>query len=65
MQIYKNVAGIGFFVKANRRFVKRMETHKFVHTNLLMDPHRLKMGNQFGLRIVAASAGCNTNFIFC
>ena len=41
VQIYKNVPRIGFFVKAGRRFVKRMETHKFVHTNLLIDPHPL------------------------
>ena len=27
---------IGFFVKAGRHFAKRMETHKFVNTNLLI-----------------------------
>ena len=36
MQIYKNVPRIGFFVKAGGRFAKRMETHKFVHTILLI-----------------------------
>ena len=42
-QIYKNVPGIGFFVKAGRRFAKRMEPHKFVDTNLLinLDPPNL------------------------
>ena len=46
-QIYKNVPGIGFFVKAGRRFAKRIEPHKFVDTNLLinLDPHRI--GNVF------------------
>ena len=29
---------IGFFVKAGRHFAKRMEKHKFVNTNLLIDP---------------------------
>ena len=29
------------FVKAGGRFAKRMETHKFVRTNLLIDPHPL------------------------
>ena len=41
-QIYKNVPGIGFFFKAGRRFAKRMEPHKFVDTNLLINlrsPH--------------------------
>ena len=37
-QIYKNVPGVGFFVKAGRRFAKRMEPHKFVDTNLLINP---------------------------
>ena len=44
-QIYKNVPGIGFFVKAGRRFAKRMEPNKFVDTNLLInvDPLRWEM----------------------
>ena len=41
-QIYKNVPGIGFCVKAGRRFAKRMEPHKFVDTNLLINPDPLR-----------------------
>ena len=48
---------IGFFVKAGRHFVKRMETHKFVNTNLLIDPYPFQLGSQFASRIVAASGG--------
>ena len=43
-QIYKNVPGIGFFFKAGGRFAKRMELHKFVDTNLLINLDPLKMG---------------------
>ena len=43
-QIYKNVPGIGFFVKAGRRFAKRMEPNKFVDTNLLINLDPLKIG---------------------
>ena len=49
-QIYKNVPGIGFFFKAGRRFAKRMERHKFVDTNLLINLDPLWMGNAFALR---------------
>ena len=51
-KIYKNVPGIGFFVKAGRRFAKRMEPNKFVDTNLLINEDPLKMGNAFVSRIV-------------
>ena len=51
-QIYKNVPGIGFFVKAGRRFAKRMEPNKFVDTNLLINVDPLKMGNSFVSRMV-------------
>ena len=51
-QIYKNVPGIGFFVKASRRFAKRMEPNKFVDTNLLINVDPLKIGNAFASRMV-------------
>ena len=51
-QIYKNVPEIGFFVKAGRRLVERMEPHKFVDTNLLINQDPLKMGNAFASRMV-------------
>ena len=35
---------IGFFVEAGRHFDKRMETHKFVDTNLLIDPYPFQLG---------------------
>ena len=41
-QIYKNVPGIGFFVKAGRPFAKRMEPNKFVDTNLLINVYPLR-----------------------
>ena len=63
-QIYKNVPGIGFFVKAGRHFAKRMETHKFVNTNLLVDPYPFQLGSQFASRIVASIAGFNIKLIF-
>ena len=51
-QIYKNVPGIGFFVKAGRRFAKRMEPNKFVDTNLLINVDPLKLGNAFASKKV-------------
>ena len=51
-QIYKNVPGIGFFVKAGRRFAKRMEPNKYVDTNLLTNVDPLKIGNLYVLRMV-------------
>ena len=51
-QIYKNVPGMGFFVKAGRRFAKRMEPNKFVDTNLLINADPLKTGNAFASRMV-------------
>ena len=51
-QIYKNVPGIGFFVKAGRRFAKRMEPNKYVDTNLLTNVDPLKIGNLYILRMV-------------
>ena len=44
--------GIGFFVKAGRRFARRMEPNKFVDTNLLINVDPLKMGNLFVARMV-------------
>ena len=44
-QIYKNVPGVAFFVKAGRRLAKRMEPHKFVDANLLINLDHLKMEN--------------------
>ena len=44
--------GIGFFVKAGRRFAKRMEPNKFVDTNLLINGDPLKIGNSFASRIL-------------
>ena len=55
---------IGIFVKAGRHFAKRMETHKFVNTNLLIDPYPFQLGNQFASGIVASIAGFNIKFIF-
>ena len=55
---------IGFFVKAGRHFAKRMETHKFVNTNLLIDPYPFQLGSQFASRIVASIAGFNIKLIF-
>ena len=55
---------IGFFVKAGRHFVQRMETHKFVNTNLLTDPYPIQLESQFASRIAAASAESNTKLIF-
>ena len=51
-QIYKNVPGIGFFVKAGRRFARRMEPNIFVDTNLLINVDPLKMGKLFVSRMV-------------
>ena len=58
-QIYKNVPGIGFFVKAGRRFAKRMEPHKFVDTNLLINLDLLKMENAFASRMVTVGSRSN------
>ena len=58
-QIYKNVPGIGFFVKAGRRFAKRMEPHKFVDTNLLINLDPLKMENAFASRMVTVGSRSN------
>ena len=55
---------IGFFVKAGRHFVERIETHKFVHTNLSIDPYPFQLGSQFASRIVASIAGFNIKLIF-
>ena len=44
--------GIGFFLKAGRRFARRMEPNKFVDTNLLINVDPLKMGKLFVSRIV-------------
>ena len=46
-EIYKNVPGIGFISRAGRRFAKRIEPHKFVDTNLLINLDPLKIGNMF------------------
>ena len=55
-QIYKNVPGIGFFVKAGRPFAKRMEPHKFFDTNLLINLNHLKMGIAFASRIITVGS---------
>ena len=51
-QIYKNMPVIGFFVKAGKRFAKRMEPKIFFDTNLLINIDPVKMGNAFASRMV-------------
>ena len=51
-QIYKNVPGIGFFVKAGGHFAERMEPNKYVDTNLLINVDPLKLGNAFASKKV-------------
>ena len=51
--------GTGFFAKAGRRFAKRMEPHKFVDTNLLINLNPLKMGNAIASRIVTVGSRSN------
>ena len=51
--------GIGFFVKAGRHFAKRMEPHKFVDANLLINLDLLKMENVFASRMVTVGSRSN------